>query len=427
MDIVAQVRVKVNEVFHEKNLHTLARETGFIVRKRKINPKAFLEKMIFLRLECPHSSLEDLVYEFYKSDMPLSKQALHKKFNPAGVDFVQKVLAQLLDHAMREQKISLGKLPGVHTVQVVDSSEIRLNNALKARCPQVRNQGAAIKLQTLMDVVSHQVLSLETRPSQEPDQGYKAYLHHVQAGDLFITDLGYFCIDSFKEIHRKKGFFLSRYFKQTQVYDLNTDAPLDLRMTLSQVQGDTLDLPIALGASKFPCRLVAVKLTPEAYQKRVKNLKEKRRQDPRLKVNQGDRLNSWTIFVTNLPLSVEAEVFLRLYSLRWQIELLFKMMKTFLYLRKVDAVHPHRSAISVYVSLIAMTLLSLVATTVVEQEISLYKASKAFIKNIREFFHFINSKRCAVSWFKGILCKFALKESRPKRPSTKLTLEPRYA
>jgi hypothetical protein len=427
MDMVAQVMKKVNAVFDEKNLEELARETGFIIRKRKINPKEFLEKIIFLRLEFPHSSLEDLVYEFHKSNTAISKQALHKKFNQAAVDFVHKVLDKLLQHAVNEQKLYLGALPFVKKVQVIDSSEIRLNKVLKDIFPPVRNQGAAVKLQALMDVVSNQVLSLDVCPSKEPDQGYKEHIMHVKAGDLLIADLGYFCVDSFNEIQIKEGFFLSRYFKQTNLYDLNSEQKIDLRAILSQAPEEKVELQIALGLSKFPCRLVAIKLTEEAYQRRLKNLEEKRRKDPRSKTNRYDSLNQWTIFVTNLPLSAEADVLLRLYSLRWQIELLFKMMKTFLNLKNVDSVNQHRASISLYVSLIAMTLLSLVATTIVDKEISLYKASKAFIKNIREFFNFINSKTCAISWFKAVLCKFALKESRLKRPSTKLSLEASYA
>lgn len=427
MDMVTQVMQKVNNVFDDKYLEELARETGFVKRKRKIMPKKFLEKIISLRLEFPNSSLDDLVYEFYKNDTIISKQALHKKFNQSAIDFVQKVLDKLLQHTKDEQRVYLAAVPFVKNVQVIDSSEIRFNKALKDLFPQVRNQGAAIKLQTLMDVVSNQILSLDVRPSKEPDQGYKEHIAHVQAGDLLMGDLGYFCVDSFKEVHMKKGFFLSRYFKQTNLFDLHTKNQIDIRATLSQTQEKKIELEVALGASKFPCRLTAIKLTEDAYNQRLKNLDEKRRKDSRIRSTQYDTLNQWTIFVTNLPLLVEADVLLQLYSLRWQIELLFKMMKSFMSLRCVDSANQYRASVSLYVSLIAMTLLSFAATTIIDKEISLYKASKIFVKNIREFLELLGGKICAISWFKKILCKFALKESRPKRPSTKLSLEASYA
>jgi len=424
MDMVQQVITKVNEVFEKNYLDTLARETGLIKRKRKFDAKLFLEKLILLRLESSHSSLEDLVYEFYKCDTDISKQALHKKFNPAALEFIQKVLEKLLEDTKNDPGKYLSKVPFVKRIQVIDSSQIRLNPLLKEHFPPMRNQGAAVKLQSMMDVLSNQLWLLDVCASNEPDQGYKKHIASTQVGDLLIGDLGYFCVDSFKETQAKGGFFLSRYFKRTHLYDLNTEKQIDLRAILRQAQAESIELQIALGASRFPCRLVAIKLTEEAYQKRLRNLAEKDRKDPRSKTNPSDLLNEWTLFVTNLPLSVEANILLKLYSLRWQIELLFKMIKTFLNLKKVDDVNPNRASISIYISLIAMTLLSYVVMTIIDKEISLYKASKILIKNIRKFFNLINGKKkYAVIWLREQISLFALKESRPNRPSTKLLLE----
>lgn len=428
MDMVAQVMEKVNNVFDEQQLEKLARETGFITRKRKVGAKQFLEKILFLRLEFPKSSLEELVDEFYKSDTVISKQALHKKFSHKAVEFVKKVLEELLQHTFSEPSLFLGSIPFVRNVQIVDSSEIRLNKVLKNVFPQVRNQGAAIKLHALVNGINDQVLSLEVRPSKEPDQSYKAHIRHVQAGDLLIADRGYFCVASFNEIHVQGGFFLSRYFKNTHLYDSNTKEPIDLRAVLNETSERKVGRNVVLGTSGLLCRLVALRLTEAAYAQRLKNLEERHRKDPRSKANHYDPLNHWTIVITNLPSSVEAEVLLQLYRLRWQIELFFKMMKTFLNLRKIEAVNLYRARVSLYVSLIALTLLSFVTATVIDKEISLYKASKAFIKNVRVFFDFINNKKqCAVSWLASVLGRTALKESRKNRPSTKLLLEVSYA
>lgn len=430
MDMVAQVIQKVNDVFDKNYLETIARDTGFLKRKRKVDPKKFLENMLLLKLESPGNSLEDLAYEFNQHGCVISKQALHKKFNKPALEFIQTVLSKLLEHTFSHSATCLGSIPFIKNVQVIDSSEIRLHSALKNIFPQVRNQGAAIKLQSLIDVVKHQVLSLEVRPSKEPDQGYKKHIRHVQTADLLIGDLGYFCVDTFSEIEAKKGFFLSRYFKKTNVYDMAHKELINLRGVLHQAREGKIELQIMLGASQFPCRLVGLKLTEDAYQKRLKTLEKKRRKDPRTKKNDDDLLNQWTLFVTNLPVSIEADILLKLYSLRWQIELFFKMMKTFLKLRAIDDVNEQRALISLHVLLIAIVLLSFVAMTIVDQEISLYKASKLFVKHVRDFMGYIsNKKKCAISWLRELIGTFALKESRVNRPSTKLSLNrsPVYA
>ena len=426
MDMVAQMMLKVNTVFNDEYLDKLARETGFIKRKRKIQARAFLENLMFLRLEHPHSSLEDLVYEFHKNDTQLTKQALHKKLNSSAVAFVHKVLEKLLDRTFTEQHF-LTAIPFINEVQLIDSSEIKLNKRLNAIFPQTRNQGAALKVQSMINLVNNQVISLDVRPSKEPDQAYKDHLAYIQRGDLLISDLGYFCVESFNKIDDKGGFFLSRYFKNTNIYLCDNTDKFDLRTRLSKTKETQLELPIFLGTFKFPCRLVAIKLPEDAYQKRLANLKEKHRKDPRSKDNPSDLLNQWTIFVTNLPHSVNPETLLNLYGARWQIELFFKMMKTFLNLRKIHDTNQSRASISLYISLIAVTLLSSVAMTMKGKEISLHKAASVFVKNVRVFFDIIHNAQCAISWMQNLLSKFALKESRSNRPSTKKLLEFSYA
>ncbi len=424
--MVAQMMMKVNTVFNDEYLDDLARKTGFIKRKRKVHARRFLENLMFLRLEHPQSSLGDLVYEFHKNDTQLTKQALHKKFNSSAVNFVHKVLEKLLDRTFTEQHF-LTSIPFVNEVQVIDSSEIKLNKKLKDIFPQTRNQGAALKVQSLINLVNNQVISLDVRPSKEPDQAYKDHLAYVKRGDLLISDLGYFSVGSFNNIDDKGGFFLSRYFKNTNIYLYDNTDKFDLRSCLIKAKETQLEFPIFLGTCKFPCRLVAIKLPEEAYQRRLTNLKEKHRKDPRSKDNPADVLNQWTILVTNLPSSVNPETLLNLYGARWQIELFFKMMKTFLNLRKIHDTNQSCASISLYISLIAVTLLSSVAMTMKGKEISLYKAASVFVKNVRIFFETIHNAQCAISWMQSLLSKFALKESRRNRPSTKRILEFNHA
>ena len=174
---------------------------------------------------------------------------------------------------------------------------------------------------------------------------------------------------------------------------------------------------------KFKSRFVAIRLTEDAYQKRLKALAEKQRKDPRLNANMADGLHRWTLFVTNLPMPATPIILLKIYSIRWQVELFFKVMKTFMNLRAIPESNLYRAHMSLYLSMITMVLLSLIVMTVQVEEISLYKAGRIFARNVREFIEYLNNrKKCAVSWFGSLFAQFALKESRPRRPSTKETV-----
>ena len=213
MSILSQVINKVNEVFDEKHLDSLARASEFLKRKRKIGPKQFLENMLCLRLGSSTSSLEELSLEFKKQNCDVSRSALHKKVTEAGVNFFKAVLDSLFKITTSSSEQCLAAITFIKSVKVVDSSEVRLNKKLKIKHPQTRGQGAAVKLQSLLDVMNNQLLLLEMQESNKPDQSYRSHLNHVQENDLLIGDLGYFCVESFRQIAAKNAFFLSRLFK----------------------------------------------------------------------------------------------------------------------------------------------------------------------------------------------------------------------
>jgi hypothetical protein len=424
MDMVTQVTEKINGVFSDEYLDKLADETGFIRRKRKIMARQFLEKIIVLTMSTPHVSLEDLVAEFESPDLKISKPAIHKKFNPKTVEFTQKVLQSLLEGVFNEHRMGLEILPKIHDVIIGDSSKIRLSDLLKTHFPDQRNsEAASVKIQAVMNVLDNQLKSLEITGAREPDQGYKKYLDYIQENDLWIGDLGYFSLSSFNKIVEKKAFFLSRYFRRTQLYDPISSEKINLRQVLAQSTEASLSFSVRLGSGGIICRCVAVRLSEKEYEKRLRNLKEKSRKDPREKLKREDVLNLWSILVTNLTEPLDPFLLWKLYMLRWQIELLFKMMKTFLNLRAVETANPYRSMVSIYASLMTMTLLTLVTMTLPDQEVSLYKACKWFTRHMGLFFEYIHDqKQLPVIWLREKISRFGRKEARKKRPSTRQIL-----
>ena len=362
MDILKEITNKINEILQDEALDKIAQEVGFVRRKRKVTAKKFLENSMLLELSGTNSTLGDLSYEFYQSGCEISKQALHKKMNGKAILFFQKLLEQLLKQPCGKEKINMEAISFLNRIQVIDSSEIKLHKKLRKIFPQVRGQGAAVKLQALMAVSQESLLSLEICDSKAPDQGYKDHATYIQPGDLSIADLAYFCVETFQKIAINKGFYLSRYFKRARVYS-EEDKPIDLRAVLGQTKENTVELSVHLGASKFPCPCVAIRLTEEAYYKRLQHIQRERRKNPKYK-RQDDLLDQWTIFVTNLPASLDGSILLQIYSLRWQIELLFKMMKTFFRLRKIEHSNQYSAQISLYISLIATVLLCLVSMSI---------------------------------------------------------------
>lgn len=427
MSMIIELTQKVKTLFSEKHLDRLARATGLIKRKKKIVAKDFLCHHLCLGLN-KEATIADIAEEFLESsDILITKQAIHKKYTSNATDFMRNVLEELMGITAQTESC-LKAIPFVQRVKTVDSSNFKMNKELAEFFPGLRNQKAGVKLQTVMDVVTHTLYSLDIRSARENDQSYKQYLDHLEERDLSINDLGYFCVDSFKAIQDKNAFFLSRFLKSTAIYSGKKDARLNFEKCLKNSKKNLIEKNIRLGAVRLPCRVVAIRLPSEAYQQRLKNLAEKNRKSGHKQKSRPSIFDEWTVFVTNLPSSVSSDTLLTLYSLRWQIELFFKAVKTCLNLRDISVHHnAHRVLIALYSSLIVAVLLTHCFLVRIDKEISLYKSAKKLVKHIKKFISLIDSDRSPFDWISSKLSRIAIKETSPKRPTTKGQLGVVYA
>jgi hypothetical protein len=251
------------------------------------------------------------------------------------------------------------------------------------------------------------------------DQSYTDYLNHVAEGDLVIFDLGYFVIDSFSKIISKGSQFVARFLKNTVIFNEN-GVRIDIESLLKNSESAQIDLPILLGReAKLKCRLTASKLTGEALEKRKsKIIREEKKRGVPLKKRDSE-LDFWSIYVTSLVNESHEEIH-NLYRLRWQIELLFKSLKSGLSMREIKDKNPHKTMMLIYTKLILMCFILIMMNTIDGEntEISLYKAIKYYKDKIKPIYKGII--KCDIKWYNKFLIKlqnFTKKSYRLNRPS----------
>lgn len=123
---------------------------------------------------------------------------------------------------------------------------------------------------------------------------------------------------------------------------------------------DRLDVPILLGSRhrhRLPCRLIAVRAPAGAVQqRRARAIRSAQTHGKVLSTDYLDLL-AWSLFVTNVPaaqLSLEQVVLL--YRLRWQVELLFKLWKSYVGLNAIGPWRGERILTELYAKLIGRVL-----------------------------------------------------------------------
>ena len=181
---------------------------------------------------------------------------------------------------------------------------MNLPNRLQDEYPSFggcRQSTAALRIQTLFNIAKNNIDNVEITPATKNDQSYRSHLNLVKENELYIQDLGYFCIESFKKISDKKAYFISRYLKDTKLYYLNNEKELSFVDYLKSNESfNWISIDVLMGkAFKLPVRITA-RLVPEAVaEKRISDATKAAKRGYKLKESTL-YLYKWDIYVTNI-------------------------------------------------------------------------------------------------------------------------------
>jgi hypothetical protein len=194
-----------------------------------------------------------------------------------------------------------------------------------------------LKIQVLWDL-RHGRLQMLLEPGRASDAKSPITELPLPAGSLSIFDLGYFSLDRFERVEQADGYWLSRLQYGTTLCDAAGNVVALRKFLAKNAKHGVVDASVQLGEKRLPCRLLAVRVSPEIAARRRQKVREKARDHGREPSQEYLELQEWTIFVTNCPRSLlRWEEVVVLYRARWQIERLFKLWKSYNRLADRDA------------------------------------------------------------------------------------------
>ncbi len=148
----------------------------------------------------------------------------------------------------------------------------------------------------------------------------------IRKGDLVLRDRGYLSFDEIKRHIDTEADCIYRYKFKTNLLDVNTLKTIDLTKLLKN--NGHLDMEVCLNnKEKTIVRIVSSPVDKSvANERRRKAKNESRGKNPSKEfLEQLD----WTIFIITIPKDkVDFSMILKLYSLRWRIEIIFKSWKS---------------------------------------------------------------------------------------------------
>jgi hypothetical protein len=345
--------------FFGSSVNQVARQTKFVRRQSKLDGLHFLQVLVFGFIEEPQGSLNHLAQVSLDLGVEITAQGIDERVNEHSVAFLKEMFSQAMETFKNDRPLPLEVLQPFTAVNILDSSVKALPDNMVEEYPGCGGEGpqASLKVQLVFEFLYGNLKQVALRPGREPDQAYRDYLQRVEADSLTIVDLGYFSVEAFGHLADENAYFLSRYLYGTKVYTPDGEE-IDLLSTLQSTTTSHLDLDVCLSAKRrLRCRLIAVRVPQEVADRRRQKARENAKRKGRIPSQAYLALLDWTIFVTNVPselLSV-AQVVL-LYRVRWQIELVFKLWKSYCGLGRIAGVRKERVLTELYAKMIGIVL-----------------------------------------------------------------------
>lgn len=352
---------KLVEFFSEQGVEETARQTQFVRRKSAISGLNFLKAVVLGFLEKPGSSLNELAQSFLDLGVEVSPQGIDERINAFSVAFLRKLFSQALELFKNKCPLPLSVLRQFSAINIVDSSTKSLPETMADEYPGCGRVGAqaALKIQLVFDVLRGNLKQVEIETGLDPDQGYREYLKVVEGGSLTIVDLGYFCLDAFWAIADKSAYFLSRYFYPTGLLD-ELGKRIDLTRLLRKQSGACNEVQVKLGCRsqhQIPCRLIILRNPKQVTEKRRRRAKAQAKKRGTTLSQTYLFLLGWTLFVTNAPdPMISLKQVYDFYRIRWQIELIFKLWKSYCGLNSILGWRKERVLTELYAKLIGILI-----------------------------------------------------------------------
>ena len=391
------------------------------------------------QLGMKHPSLAGMVTAI---EARISRVALHYRFTAQATAFMFKCLCFVLQQKFsRLGQIDTKRLRPFGRVLIVDSSSWEVNEKLRAVLPGSGGgaSDAGCKLQAVYDYKRGELQFVEVTGGTHPDNRYTDNLPGMlNKGDLILFDQGYFKLSMLEALVLKGVFFLTRFLVRTVVLDPLTGERIDLAKHLSKLEGNACEMDVVIGGDKMPkvpVRLIALRVSEEVANERRRRLKKEAQKKGRAVSRLHLRMCDWTLLTTNVPQRwLPLEMVRALYTVRWQIELLFKQLKSILRVHQSDTGKEHRLRCELYGKLIGAVIIHRIHAAETNRlwntqrrEVSMEKLYKRFQERAFTLMRMLlASVHEALAYLRSVVARVipaCLKERQPSRLTTLECLE----
>ena len=414
---------KLTEFFSTDQIEASARRTKFVQRASKITGKLFLALVTVGRWSTAKTTVPQLAAKAAQLEVPvtITPEAVQQRMTARAVaflrDLLQAAFAKLHTGDTICEEGIFTPFPRVH---IAASTGFGLPESLAKEFPGAGGSGskAGAKIQLVWEYKSHTFDHFALIPWNVPDSKYvDTVVELAQASALFLFDLGYFKLTAFATIAAAQAYFLSRLNHQATVREVvgGRHQALDLAMSLAHDPCPVIEKAIVLGAyERIPTRLVAVRMPEATVNARRRHAYAAAKKAGYTPSQAHLTLLAWNLFITNVPATVwTAKTVAVAYSLRWQVELVFRAWKSGLHVATLTTTTKYSTLCYLYGRMLLILLTSAlssplrVAVWQQHRELSLFKLARHCQANADHWLHYLFQPPSQLATFLARLCEAA--------------------
>jgi hypothetical protein len=349
---ITELTNKINSIFNAQRLFNSARDTQFLKRARQIAPLELLLAFIETLGSQAKANIADIHRKYQAiSGMPINYKPFHNQIKKSHCtdffkDCFEKVLKEWVVQSLKLTSLSSGESFPFERVLLHDGCSFGIHSGLKDTFPGrfTIHTPAAVELHITMDLMCGSIDYFALTADTESERLHSPVPENLNK-TLTLEDAGYFDRARMMDIEKYGGFVIGQsacsinpIIQHAYDYEGNEVEKWQgqkLKQLALRNKNIPMDLTVRWPGYDMDFRVIAF------WYKKKKRI---------------------GYLVTNLHRgSVKACDIVGLYRLRWQIELLFKELKSYCNLKKFSTENKHIVKTLIYASFITVLLKRLLA------------------------------------------------------------------
>ena len=332
------IRRTLRKLLSPEFVREVARGTGACARHRKVDPFALVWTLMLGSMSGRVRRLSHLRRLLQRvTGVTLQESSFYERLSPKLSAMLSVLLEHVLQHCWGVGRAARGRLAEFADIMVTDSTVVRLHHLLAGAFPGTRTHqgGAALKAHVVFAVTGAGKQTVKLTSERKSDRRTFQLGPWVR-GKLLLVDLGYFDYRLLTRIDELGGYFIIRAKKSIDPIIVDRlrvhrgrSVPVigeRLHSIIDKLHRSVLDVQVALDVRRRSYR--GKRRTAQAFFRAV-GVRDDARRD-------------YHVYLTNIaPEQLEPKDIASTYALRWEVELLFREIKTYHRLAQLPSSKPH--------------------------------------------------------------------------------------